>query len=155
MQLANCHVALGGSRENTVPKYGVTPAEIILLDAIHGSGSVHDIEPAGEIDRPNGEERDRLRAIYGKAMDDDNKPIIEGVFPGAGARLPTTIRELGLARTSFKATGHMTADDEPTEAAEQVAQAAQAAQAINGENSDDIEGVTGGDVAADAPNVLE
>lgn len=153
MQLANCYVALSGSRENTVPKYGVTPAEIVVLNAIHGEGAVHDIEPAGEIARPNGEERERLFSVYGKAMDDDNKPIIASVFPGSGVQLPRTLREIGLTPDAFKALARASADTAPTEAAERNAKIAATTQAVTGSPED--EEAEGGDIEADPENVMD
>jgi len=106
MELANVMLALGGDRATTVPKYGVTPAEIAVLCAIHGSDSVFDIEPLTEtVKRTPREERDRLLALY-PAKNEDNEPIVMQVYPGFTPVLHTEIADLGLDETLFKATQH-------------------------------------------------
>lgn len=108
MQIANALVALGGDDGNKVPKYGVTAAEIAVLQAIHGADSVSEIEPAGEIARRSSDELARLRETYGMAKDEDNKPIINRVFPGSAPRLPQSLDELELADVFFKAVERVT-----------------------------------------------
>ena len=44
MRLYNCLLALAGDTGNTVPKANITAAEIALLQAIHGSDAVTDID---------------------------------------------------------------------------------------------------------------
>lgn len=98
MEIANVIVNLGGDAGNQVPKDSVTPAEIAILRAIHGEDGVVDIEPAGEIDRPQARERERLTFIYGHARggDDSGQPIMKQLFPGIGARLPEKLSELDV-----------------------------------------------------------
>lgn len=110
MQIANVLVALGGDRGNSVPKT-VTPGEIAMLQAIHGADSVHDIEPAGTIDRSNANELARLRQAYGGERDEDGKSVIANVYPGAGAQVPTTLKSLGLAAELYKAKTRARPDD--------------------------------------------
>ena len=106
MELANVLLALGGDKNNTVPKYRVTPAEIAVLAAIHGSDAVFDIVPLGETeDRSFREERERLFMAY-PAKDEDNNPIVMQVYPGVSPVLHTTIESLGLDETLFKPTEH-------------------------------------------------
>jgi hypothetical protein len=109
MQTANVLVSLGGDHGNTVPKYGVTAAEIAVLRAIHGDDAVNDVEPSGDVKRSHRDERGRLLAIYGAAKDDNQKPIVEGMFPGVAARVFETIAELDLDESMFKATGRLKA----------------------------------------------
>ena len=40
MQTANVLLALGGKRGESVPKYGVTPAEVVVLQQLHGQDAV-------------------------------------------------------------------------------------------------------------------
>lgn len=104
MELANCMVALGGDRGNTVPKSRITPPEILVLLAIHGDESVYEIDPLeAEADVTLRAELTRLRNRYGAAKDRDENPVVEALFPGAGARLPQTLDELGLDESLFKA----------------------------------------------------
>lgn len=103
MEIADIILALGGDTNNTVPKTAVTASEIAVLQQIHGFGSVMEIKPTGE--SPNGRgELQRLRDLYGKAMDNNNKSILETVFPGSNPRLFTKLSELNLVPEQFAAT---------------------------------------------------
>lgn len=104
MELANIMLKLGGDDANTVPKYGVTAAEIAVLCAVHGSDAVFDIEPTAEtVRRSAREERDRLLALY-PAKDQDNNDIVLSVYPGMTPMLHTELADLGLDESLFKAT---------------------------------------------------
>jgi hypothetical protein len=108
MELANILLALGGDRGNTVPKFNVTPAEIAVLCAIHGSDSVFDIKPTGEtLERSNRDERERLLETY-PALDQDKRSIVLSVYPGSSPILHTELADLGLDETLFKAETHVT-----------------------------------------------
>lgn len=109
MQTANVLVNLGGDSGTMVPKIA-TPAEIAVLIAIHGDEACKEIEPLpGEAVDDNGQPRTnrqelaRLRMIYGNARDGENNRIIDGLFPGAGARVFETLDELGLPDQFYKA----------------------------------------------------
>lgn len=101
-EIADLHVALGGDSLNTVPRFGVTAAEIAVLQVIHGSDAVHDITPRGTIERPQRVERQRLAAVYGSARDRDGRLHVETLYPGAAARVFEKIDELELGDTQFK-----------------------------------------------------
>lgn len=118
MQTANILLSLGGDHGNTIPKWGVTAAEIAVLREIHGDDAVNDVEPVGEIKRSNREERARLVAIYGGAKNAEQKPIVESMFPGVAARVFEKIDELELDESFFKPTGRLNANSEPAEDAE-------------------------------------
>ena len=106
MELADVMLALGGDKTNTVPKFGVTPAEIAVLAAIHGNDAVHDISPTGKtISISFREERERLMALY-PAKNEDNEVIVLKVYPGVSPILHETIESLGLDESLFKATEH-------------------------------------------------
>lgn len=87
MQRVNCTVRLGGQVGNTVAKENVTAAEIAILLAIHGEGSVVDIQPIQMCKTPHGQERQRLAEHYGAK-------IVDAIFPGQFARLPVTLKEV-------------------------------------------------------------
>jgi hypothetical protein len=130
MQTANILLSLGGDHGNTIMKWRVTAAEIAVLRAIHGEDAVNDVEPTGDVKRSHRDERARLIAIYGGAKSPDQKPIVDGMFPGVAARVFETIEELELDPSFFKATGRLKAApvaDEPvlseTEIAAEVAAA--------------------------------
>lgn len=116
MKLANIMLAIGGGRDNTLPKYGVTAGEIAVLRAIHGEDAVFDVEPteADALDdngapRKNRQELGRLKALYGKAQDGNGASIVEGLYPGAAARVFEGFDELELPDDYFKATGRVKA----------------------------------------------
>lgn len=61
----SCTVAIGGDIRSVVPRPSVTPAEIMLLQAIHGADAVTNIRVIGEEDTTMDAERDRLGRFYG------------------------------------------------------------------------------------------
>lgn len=116
MKQANIMLAIGGGRDNTIQKYGVTAGEIAVLRAIHGEDAVFDIEPTDTdatddngSPRKNRQELARLKALYGKASDGNGAPIVEGLYPGAAARVFEGFDELDLPEDYFKATGRVKA----------------------------------------------
>lgn len=117
MELANVMLALGGDRNNTVPKYGVTPAEIAVLAAIHGADAVFDVVPLEETAEISfKEERERLLRSY-PAKNEDNELIVLKVYPGVSPILHTDIASLGLEETLFKATDHAKPVEKPAKPA--------------------------------------
>jgi hypothetical protein len=113
MQTAHCWVALGGDTGNTVPKFDVTPAEIAVLQLIHGSDAVFDIVPVGDINRSNRDERSRLQAFYGKPEGSREASAVDRLFPGIAARLPESFNEIELDESFFKATERATLKPAP------------------------------------------
>lgn len=113
MQTANCYVYIDSDKGTSVPKDGVTVAEIAVLQRIHGADAVHDIEPTGEIERSHRDERNRLVEIYGRSTveDDTGRPIsvVQALFPGAAARVFTSFDEIDVPADCFKAEKRMTA----------------------------------------------
>ena len=101
MQLVNCVVALGGDQGMTVPKFGITVAEVAVLRAIHGPDAIIDVELAGETDISNRDERKRLLTNY-LARDEDGKSIAENLFPGVGAKVPEFLEDLDLPEEVMK-----------------------------------------------------
>ena len=117
MELANIMLALGGDKNNTVPKYGVTPAEIAVLAAIHGADAVFDVVPLEETAETSfRDERERLLRLY-PAKNEDNELIVLKVYPGVSPILHTDIASLGLEETLFKATEHAKPVDKPAKPA--------------------------------------
>jgi hypothetical protein len=101
MEQATALVALAGDLGNSVPKT-VTPAEILVLQAEHGPGAVHDIFQIADVDRTRKDELARLNETY-EGYDEDGKRRVNAMFPSA-TLLPLTIAELGLEDQLFKAT---------------------------------------------------
>lgn len=113
MQTANCWVALGGDTGNTVPKFEVTPAELAVLQLIHGSDAVFDIVPGADVNRSNRDERSRLLATYGKPEGSREPSAVNVLFPGIAARLPEAFDELDIDESFFKATGRASTKPAP------------------------------------------
>lgn len=108
MQTANCLIAIGGDSGNTVPKYGVTVAEIAVLRAIHGDDAVTDIQPVAQIERTHRMERQRLIEKYGRQEDGKfSAPAVESLFPGVAARVFETFAEAEIDPSFFKAIGRV------------------------------------------------
>jgi hypothetical protein len=101
MDTAHVFVALAGDHDNTVPKT-VTPAEIQILQRMHGEDAVHDILPGEPVQRSKQQELSRLASMY-FARDEDGKPHLQTMFP-SHTLLPMTLDELGLPENLFRAT---------------------------------------------------
>lgn len=106
MEYANIQVAIGGDTGNTVPKFRVPASELAVLLAIHGPDSLFDFEP---VDAPedaedlaDSEELQRLRSIYGHVTDGEGESILKQVYPGAGARVVTTLGQLEIPEGAYK-----------------------------------------------------
>jgi hypothetical protein len=66
VKLFNCKIRCMGEVKDEVRRAGATNAEIKILRSIHGDDGVVEVEPAGEIDRSEAEERQRLEIFYGE-----------------------------------------------------------------------------------------
>jgi hypothetical protein len=123
MQTANALLALGGQRGNSVPKYGVTAAEIAVLMAIHGIDAVYDITPLdAEVDRSARDEKARLFELY-PARDEEGRFVVEAVYPGNAPVLHQDLADLGLPEELFATTQRVTAKPKPKKAAAKKAEA--------------------------------
>lgn len=105
MQTASIILALNGERDNQIPKYNVTPAEALLLRALHGDEAVTEIAINGENEITSRAERTRLFDFYSRANPRGGRmcPELDALFPGNAARLPTTFEEIELDDSFFKA----------------------------------------------------
>lgn len=92
MQTLNAMVAITGDRNNMVWKRGLTPAEILLLQQLHGADSVLQIEPTGEERREPSEEITRLKELY--PLHHARIQNIWRDFPGPA--FPLQIEQIGL-----------------------------------------------------------
>lgn len=64
MEQLSCSVAINGDIRAVITKPYVTVAEIVLLQAMHGSDAVFNIKVIGELDSTSEQERDRLGNFY-------------------------------------------------------------------------------------------
>lgn len=87
MRFYKCKVRLSGSRDNEVPKTGMTAADIVLMEAIHGPDSVTNIIPDGRDDKlTKAGVLERVSAIY-------PSKVIKETFPGGSHLIPEEIGE--------------------------------------------------------------
>lgn len=129
MQLANATLALAGQRGNSVPKLGITTAEIAVLMAIHGVDAVYDIMPLDEeVERSARDEKARLFELY-PARDEDGKFIVEAVYPGNAPVVHQDIDDLGLPEELFATTQRVTATPKKGKVARKKAEAPRPATA--------------------------
>lgn len=98
MQTLNAMVAITGDRNNMVWKLGLTPAEILLLQGLHGADSVLQIEPTGHVQREPQEEISRLKSLY--PLYQDRVQNIWRDFPGSA--FPLKIDQIGLNAALLK-----------------------------------------------------
>lgn len=118
MEIADCTLLLNNDRANTVVKIDVTPAEVMVLRAIHGLGAVQDIQIKSLTSkgkdaskRAHHRELSRLRNKYTAApgatpdgfnggMAGDPKAASVGVvyrlFPGASPVLPIKFQDIEI-----------------------------------------------------------
>ena len=99
MQILNAMVALTGDRNNMLYKEGLTPPEIVLLQQLHGEGSILQIEPVGEQAREPLAEISRLKELY--PLHHARIQDIWRDFPGAA--FPVRIDMLALSPALLKA----------------------------------------------------
>lgn len=102
MQKAMCDVRIGDMNNvdsgMVVTKGPVTPAEVVVLRAIHGHDAVSNLRPIRKatIDKtPHADELARLRDFYTMKTEDE-RSVVDSCFPGAFPRLPLTFAEVGF-----------------------------------------------------------
>ena len=110
-QLFDVTVHLGGDMTSTVRKYGVTPAEIALLIAVHGMVTNIDFTSHKWLKAPSADAlKDELAAKYKRARvgNGETKSALAAVFPGwpHNPTMPTDIAKLGL-KPEFFATEYL------------------------------------------------
>lgn len=65
MRIYSAKIRLAGSVLNEVRKLRLSAPEVMLLQSLHGSDSVLDIQETSDEKRKHGDERERLAGIYG------------------------------------------------------------------------------------------
>lgn len=120
MRYYKASVHIGGDRNHVVVKRNVTPAEIMLLLAIHGSHAVTEIaeEPGTEDRAPQKDLRDHLDKNYGRTrieVGGEPKPALVSVFPGwPNVDLPSDVKAARVNEALLaKKFAEPTADDGP------------------------------------------
>lgn len=104
MQVATILLNIGGDAGNQVPKYNVTPSEVHVLQLLHGSDAVNEIEITGDEKRTSKQERERLVHIYAQPQPNGERrsPAIDTLFPGVAARLYENFSEMDLEDHVYK-----------------------------------------------------
>lgn len=141
MEIANIMLALGGDAGNTVPKYGVTAAEIAVLRYVHGEGSVTEVEPVGEIQRSNREELERLHLKFRRGEGAEQRSPVAALFPGAGARVFTALEELDIPEDFFKAESRAAPAKKPAKVKAAPKRGAKKAAEVEAEPDDGIDDI--------------
>lgn len=105
MQISSATIRLGGSMNNTVRKSDLTPAEIVVLQALHGQDAIIDVIHERDQRRSHNEEYERLAFIYSpnsnvSTPDGERTDIMQKLFPGAIKKLPTTLVEIGMGEVA-------------------------------------------------------
>jgi hypothetical protein len=90
MHLYRCRVNHAGNRDMQIHREEVTPAEIVILQTLHGADSISNIEKVREKPVRQEVERKRLADTYGSR-------VFARLFPGARPMLPLTLAEAGLS----------------------------------------------------------
>lgn len=96
MDICNCLVAIGGDPRHVIAKHGATPAEIVLLQRLHGDDAITEILVTDKEKRSHDDERDRLGARYG-----DDK-IVDAF--GQYGDLPTSLKSARIGKSLMAAT---------------------------------------------------
>jgi hypothetical protein len=98
MQIADCEVRLFGDIANSIPKQNVTPSEVALLQAIHGSESVIRVNQTGSDRRSHKEEYERLSKIYGETRTNSGELLLQKIFPNSfDIKLPVNFSDIGVS----------------------------------------------------------
>lgn len=95
MEFANVQVSINENQLMNIYKTDVTPAEVVLLQMIHGQESVNNIQLSGNNKNPKfakrtmAQEIERLKKVYGEKK-------FKLAYPGATPRLASTFADLGI-----------------------------------------------------------
>jgi len=96
METCTCMISLSGGASGSkgvVERQGITVAEAVVLNIIHGEGAVQDVVLGSVIkDFSHTEEKSRLVEKYDKYV---KKPV-EGAFPGISPRMPLKFKEVNI-----------------------------------------------------------
>jgi len=119
VQHVKCKVFLAGDRNHQVHIPDATVAEAVVLEHIHGSGSVTDVKPTRMGKEEHSEERERLRRKYHPKAGEDRRSIVDSLFPGANAKLPISLKDIGVeAPKAGKAKAEAKAEPKQAETAD-------------------------------------
>lgn len=157
MQFAKFEIQIGGEMTNTVVRDGISPAEYLIMQALHGDHSLTPIAITSERNVQVTEEMDRLRQRFNTK---NSSAALNAVFPGARpVNVPVNFADVGLvdiphaedavaedleesgmspedARAVIAATNKRVADEEAAAKAAKEAEAKAIAEAEASKNED-------------------
>jgi hypothetical protein len=97
----SAYIRHAGKRSFEIRKLNLTAPEIVVLRAIHGNDAVVNIEKTGKRDvkNVNGQtellthtgELDRLRQAFKDFLTEDERPLVDVLWPGYNPVLPVEI----------------------------------------------------------------
>lgn len=115
MKFYSVDINIAGDRNHVITKHKVSTPEVLVLQAIHGVGSVTNVRPFGAkgIDKtPASDIVNLMGRVYRKTRigaGNDARPVLVAVFPGwPNAEIP-----LDLNKTSFDKAFMKSGKDEP------------------------------------------
>lgn len=98
MDILKGKIRLSGSVLNEVRRSNMTAPEVILLQRIHGSDSILELEKVGSESRNHQEERQRLYHEYPAAINTDAKRhYVEELFGPNHHDLPTSVPGVAIS----------------------------------------------------------
>lgn len=100
MKYYSLELNIAGDRNHVITKHKVSTPEVLLLQSIHGNGSVYNVRPFKQegIDRtPEAVTKEFLGKVYRKTKlgsGNDVRPALVQVFPGwPNVKLPTDLKD--------------------------------------------------------------
>lgn len=91
MEIYNCKVLLGGSRENEVRKLALPAPEVMLLKHIHGDDHVIEVKHIGTSEIDGAQVREILALTYANDQDPRTAPLLREVFGPPTVGLPKVV----------------------------------------------------------------
>lgn len=105
MEIYDCKILVGGSRNNEVRKKSVTAAEVVMLRHLHGEDSIIDVVHVGSSDISMSKVREILALTYGPGDVDTTRAgpaILKEVFGPPGVALPSAVEGVTLIKSPKK-----------------------------------------------------
>lgn len=101
MKRYTANINIGGDRNHVVVKSNITAAEILVLQAIHGSQDVYNITAGAGAYTQTGDLKAHLEEQYGRTKvgpESDRRPVLAHVFPGWPHRVefPDNVKAAGV-----------------------------------------------------------
>lgn len=102
MQRAQAIVAIGGDVRNTV-QVEVTAPEAVVIEAIHGPGSVGSLVQIEDSSVTFAEDARRIQAEYATAINADTRePIARAALAAIATTAPETFEDVGFRPDHFR-----------------------------------------------------